>query len=451
MSTPCIHLLALATLFSGLLALTSCNQKNDQIWEEDLLTQRLKREIQTLTISLDSLEKQVNQPDTNDSLKAIHDRRLLELDSLQQTLLKAKIKILTTTLAKEEIKPDADTEWREELGKTLKQKLDSLQQLHLMREIRVLSNSLEVPKSSPSTDTVFLSEQIHLINQLEQKLDSLQNINQKQSSSTGINDFRNEFTKVWDGLIETLDLKRISVILSLILTAFLLSFLLRRYVQRKAAESTRRRLPILRWLPIINLFIWMVIAILPTLYTIMSHPNIMWPFLAAIALIAGIAAKDGITDLLGGLWLIFEAPFQIGDRIQVGEHYGEVKGIKVRSTQIDTLDDNRVTIPNSKILGESIANANAGQSACLVVVSMLLPIDIEVEKIKRIAYEAAITSPYVKYNEPITTLFSDHFGDPPGTKLTIKAYVFDARFEKALASDIAEAAKQAFVEAGVYR
>jgi small-conductance mechanosensitive channel len=266
-----------------------------------------------------------------------------------------------------------------------------------------------------------------------------------------VKNFETELTKMLDGLEATLNLYNILLVLLLIATAFLLSFILRRYVQRKAAESARRRLGILRWLPIINLFIWMVVAIGPALLIILSHPDVMWPFLAAIAVVLGISAKDGMMDLLSGLWLMFEGPFQIGDRIQVGEHYGEVKGIKIRSTQINTLDDNLVTIPNSKVLGDAIANANAGQSACMVVVDMLLPIDINIKAVRRMAFEATITSPYVNYREPVSVLFSDYFGDPPGTQLTIKAYVFDTRFEKALASDVAEAAKQAFQEAGVYQ
>jgi len=168
------------------------------------------------------------------------------------------------------------------------------------------------------------------------------------------------------------------------------------------------------------------------------------------ALALGFAAQDILKNIFGGLLIIFDRPFQVGDRINIGGNYGEVVRIGIRNTDINTLDDSIVTIPNSKIISEHISNANSGALDCMVVVDLWLPVGIEVEKVRKIAFEAAITSRYLNIDKAVTVLFFDHFDNQPATNVKIKAYVLDARYEKGFAGDVTEAAKKALSEANIY-
>ena len=71
--------------------------------------------------------------------------------------------------------------------------------------------------------------------------------------------------------------------------------------------------------------------------------------------------------------------------------------------------------------------------------------------LSKIAEEAAITSRYLNIDKPVTILFFDHFDDHAATKVVVKGYVLDARYEKLFEGDVTEAAKKALIEAGIYK
>ncbi len=223
------------------------------------------------------------------------------------------------------------------------------------------------------------------------------------------------------------------------------------WMYRSLADSfNRRRLQILRLQPITNVILW-VITIYVLVVTLFDPTRqSLLALMGSSALALGFAAQDIVKNIFGGLLIIFDRPFQVGDRINIGGNYGEVVRIGIRNTNINTLDDSIVTIPNSKIISEHISNANSGALDCMVVVDLWLPVGIDVEKVRKIAFEAAITSRYLNIDKAVTVLFFDHFDNQPATNVKIKAYVLDARYEKGFAGDVTEAAKKALSEAGIY-
>lgn len=78
---------------------------------------------------------------------------------------------------------------------------------------------------------------------------------------------------------------------------------------------------------------------------------------AGIAGIAiGFAAQTSISNLISGLFLISEKPFQIGDVIQTGDITGTVMSIDLLSIKIQTFDNRFVRIPNETIIKTNVTN-----------------------------------------------------------------------------------------------
>ncbi len=230
-------------------------------------------------------------------------------------------------------------------------------------------------------------------------------------------------------------------------TAYLVTRLLRWLIAKAADRSNRHRVQWLRTYPILRLLVW-GIALLYLLQLFMGqHWDIM---LVLLALLIGYASKEGLSDLLSGIWMTVERPFSVGDRIASSGYYGEVKNIGLRATTLQTLDDSSVAIPNSALLGQPISNANSGANYCMVVIDFWLPIRVDTERASRIAYEATVSSPYLNLDQPLIVLVTDHFKDKPATLLKVKAYVLANQYEKLLESNVTEAAKAAFREAGLY-
>lgn len=80
-----------------------------------------------------------------------------------------------------------------------------------------------------------------------------------------------------------------------------------------------------------------------------------------IGIAVGFAARDTLANLFSGLFIVADAPYQMGDYIvlDTGER-GEVTHVGLRSTRLLTRDDVEVTIPNAIIANAKIINESGG-------------------------------------------------------------------------------------------
>ncbi|WBW97486.1 mechanosensitive ion channel family protein [Oceanirhabdus sp. W0125-5] len=69
-----------------------------------------------------------------------------------------------------------------------------------------------------------------------------------------------------------------------------------------------------------------------------------------------LAAKDFASNIIGGVALILEKPFNIGDWISADSIEGVVEDISFRSTRIRTFSQEMVIVPNSLLANTSITN-----------------------------------------------------------------------------------------------
>jgi MscS family membrane protein len=83
------------------------------------------------------------------------------------------------------------------------------------------------------------------------------------------------------------------------------------------------------------------------------------PLLASLGiggLAVALAAKDSIANFFGTLTILFDKPFQVGQRITIDKYDGTVENVGFRSTRIRTLTGHLVTIPNEKLVNSSVEN-----------------------------------------------------------------------------------------------
>jgi small-conductance mechanosensitive channel len=200
-------------------------------------------------------------------------------------------------------------------------------------------------------------------------------------------------------------------------------------------RSTRARF-LVKWLePVLRISIWFIALILCFDLIVPSRET----FLASIASLGiafGLGAQDLVKNLVGGLVVLGDRPYQLGDRVRIGDAYGEIDHIGLRSTKLTTPDDTRVTIPNAQVLTDRVFNANSGVPDCQVVTDLFLPPDTVPELVQQIGYEAAICSPYLLARKPVVILTTHGFDRTAYLRLRVKCYVYDHRFEPRIQSDI---------------
>lgn len=162
----------------------------------------------------------------------------------------------------------------------------------------------------------------------------------------------------------------------------------------------------------------------------------------------GLGLKDLLADVVGGLVLVAERPYQIGDKISIGEHYGEVVDIGLRSTRIVTPNDTLVSVPNYHFFNESIENASAGRAEMLVTVEFYIDPGSDARLARRIVEDALLSSQYVYVDEesPVEVHIADglHY-----RTLTGKAYVNDLRNELRFRTDVTDRVLEAFDRRGI--
>ena len=82
-----------------------------------------------------------------------------------------------------------------------------------------------------------------------------------------------------------------------------------------------------------------------------------------VGIAVGFAAKDTLSNLFSGVFIVADAPYKVGDYIVLdGNTRGKVISIGLRSTRILTRDDVEITIPNSIIGNTTIINQSGGPS-----------------------------------------------------------------------------------------
>ncbi|HEY8470850.1 MAG TPA: mechanosensitive ion channel domain-containing protein [Longimicrobiales bacterium] len=220
-------------------------------------------------------------------------------------------------------------------------------------------------------------------------------------------------------------------------------------VQALARRLPRHRIALLQLIPLIRTSLWIASVCFIVVGIISPSREALIALAATTGIAIGFAAQDVLKNVFGGIQIVIDRPFQVGDLIDVGTYHGEVVGIGLRATRIRTRDDAIVVVPNSQVVRQAVRNASAGEPHCMVTVELFLPAHIDTTRARQICHEAAATSPYVYSRKPITISFQDDFRETFLTRACIRAYVHDHRYENAFASDVAERAKRALLESGL--
>ncbi|MCB9593757.1 MAG: mechanosensitive ion channel family protein [Sandaracinaceae bacterium] len=78
--------------------------------------------------------------------------------------------------------------------------------------------------------------------------------------------------------------------------------------------------------------------------------------LGIVGLTIGFAARDALSNIISGLFILWDRPFTIGDLIEIDGKYGRVERITMRSTRVVTPDGKMLAIPNSEVVNTTVAS-----------------------------------------------------------------------------------------------
>jgi small conductance mechanosensitive channel len=128
-----------------------------------------------------------------------------------------------------------------------------------------------------------------------------------------------------------------------------------------------------------------------------------------IVVILGIALQQSIANLAATIIFMLFQPFKLGELIKSNNVLGTVKEIQFFSTVLVTGDNMEVTIPNSKIQGDTLLNyTRLGTLREDFVFGVSYQADLE--KVKRVLHELVTSDPRV-LADPAPLIFVQELGD----------------------------------------
>ena len=116
--------------------------------------------------------------------------------------------------------------------------------------------------------------------------------------------------------------------------------------------TTRFILNFIKW----ALYVLLLIAVIGMLGVPMAE---VIAVLASAGVAVGLALQGALSNLAGGILLMILRPFNVGDYVDAGGASGTVHSINLFYTEIITIDNKRITVPNGNLMNANVTDYTA--------------------------------------------------------------------------------------------
>lgn len=146
----------------------------------------------------------------------------------------------------------------------------------------------------------------------------------------------------------------------LFIVVFLGIYLLGKYFMTRAVEESLRRRDLDETLVGLAVSITVVLTAVVAVALAATTPG-FGVVLSAFAILAGalavgFATRDFIANFVAGVFIVQDGPFTVGDSIAWNGNSGVVREIQLRVTNLDTFDNELITVPNGDPAGAAVVN-----------------------------------------------------------------------------------------------
>lgn len=157
------------------------------------------------------------------------------------------------------------------------------------------------------------------------------------------------------------------------------------FLERRVARGIERMEPLQegrrgQLLTLVGTIRWIVVSLVVVSVGLMvlSHFVDVTPVLASVGVVGlalSLGAQTLMKDMLGGLFILVENQYTVGDVIKIGEVAGQVERITLRSTSIRALDGSLNLVPNGEV--RIVSNLTRDWSKALVDVGVAYEEDLD--------------------------------------------------------------------------
>ncbi|HDP24573.1 MAG TPA: mechanosensitive ion channel [Deltaproteobacteria bacterium] len=167
--------------------------------------------------------------------------------------------------------------------------------------------------------------------------------------------------------------------------------------------------------------------------------------IGAAGLAIGLALQGSLSNFAAGFLILIFRPFKAGDYVEAAGVAGSIEKIQVFTTQLATVDNRTVIIPNSKIMGDTITNYSAKEKRRVDMVFGVSYSD-DIDKVRSLI-KAVIESDSRILKDPEPMIVVGSLGDS-SVNFTVRVWVKTSDYWGVF-FDTTEAVKKRFDAEGV--
>ena len=202
----------------------------------------------------------------------------------------------------------------------------------------------------------------------------------------------NELASQLTTFVNMFDTGTLALLLVSLLALWLINWCIRNLTTRLMTRFPARRFTIMQLGTLLSFTLYIVGGTALVVGVLRPPQEFLLAIGGSAAVAMGFALKDIAASLVSGLILLFDRPFHVGDRVSFDGVYGEIIAITLRTVRLQTLDDNIVTIPNSRFITDVVASGNLGAMDMMVVTDFHLALDADIQQAEDIARQVIVTA-----------------------------------------------------------
>ncbi|MFA6918152.1 MAG: mechanosensitive ion channel family protein [Candidatus Gracilibacteria bacterium] len=157
--------------------------------------------------------------------------------------------------------------------------------------------------------------------------------------------------------------------------------------------------------------------------------------------------KDIMKNYVAGILIFFKSPFKIGDVVKIKQFTGRVEKMDLQSISMKTFDNRDVTIYNSDIMVQSVANFSRYPMRRLEII-VRLGYGSDTNRALRIFDKILSNEPTILKNPRYSIVFKKF--EPTGTDILVRFWIQMPANIMSVRSSIALQMQQAFDDSSIY-
>jgi len=114
-----------------------------------------------------------------------------------------------------------------------------------------------------------------------------------------------------------------------------------------------------------------------------------------MGVLVSLASSSALSNMIAGIVLTYTGAFKLGDRVKVGDAFGDIIETTLLATRVRTIKNEDITIPNSIALGSAVTNytREAGTLGLILHTSVTIGYDAPWRKVHQLLIDAAVATP----------------------------------------------------------